>query len=66
MNPSCPAGQYGMPSVPLIGCVDPKNPLELLIFGGIALAVFAAPGIWKVAVPAGLLLLRSQLSKVPL
>lgn len=61
---SCPTGQFGSPGIPLLGCVDPTNPLDLAIVGGAIAGVALAPGIWKAIVPLGLLLLRQQLGKI--
>lgn len=67
MNPTtCPTGYVGSPNIPLVGCVDFKNPLEIAIFGGIVVALFMAKGSWKVIVPVGLLVLRNQLGKMSL
>ena len=63
---TCPAGYIGSPSIPLVGCVDFKNPLEIGIFAGIGLSLFMAHGPWKAIIPVGLLLLRQELSKVSL
>ena len=62
----CPAGQYGAPSIPLIGCVDPKDPLEWVLFGAAGLGIAIAPGYWKVIIPIGVLLLRQELGKISL
>jgi hypothetical protein len=50
--------------IPGIGTIDYSNPIEIAIFGGVAASVFFAPGIWKIIVPVGLLVLRNQMGQI--
>lgn len=49
-----------------VGCVDFSNPVEIGIWGAIAAAVAFAPEKWKFIIPAALLFVRYELSKVSL
>ena len=52
--------------IPYIGTIDFSNPLEIVIWGGVGASVLIAPGWWKLIIPAGLLALRYQMSKISL
>jgi hypothetical protein len=50
--------------IPYVGKIDFSNPLEIAIWGGVAGSVLLAPGWWKLGIPAALLVLRYQMSKI--
>ena len=63
---SCPTGNFGSPNLPLIGCVDLRNPLEIALFGGAAASVMFLPGPWKLIAPLAILILRQELGTLSL
>jgi hypothetical protein len=50
--------------IPFIGNIEYNNPLEWVIWGGVAISLATAKGIWKAIIPAGLLFARYELGQI--